>query len=42
VNEVEGGRTARCHLSKPQQGGSVPQTIPDASAAGKPLAAPFL
>lgn len=31
-----------CHLSKPQQGGSVPQTIPVASAAEKPLAAPSL
>lgn len=42
VNEVAGVKAAHCHLSKLQQGGSVPQDITDASAAGWPLAAPSL
>lgn len=44
VNEVEGVKAAHCHLSKLQQGGSVPQDITggSASAAGWPLATPSL
>lgn len=38
MNEAAGVKGARCHLSKPQQGGSVPQDIADAAGSSWPLA----
>lgn len=38
VNEAEGVKGACCHLSKLQQGGSVPQDIADAAGSSRPLA----
>lgn len=38
VNEAEGVKSACCHLSELQQGGSVPQDTADAAGSSWPLA----